>query len=184
VWIVSLVVASRYARALAEVVGKAGNYAEVLQELENFHSLYAENSELREVLETPVVSPADKQKVLNAILPRLGTSEVSSNFLRVLLAHFRMSLLATVILAFRKIANQRLGVVEVEIFHAHEITAEERQALAGRFAGLTGKKVSMRFHRDDTLLGGVLAQIGSVTYDGSLKGSLERLRERLTADWA
>ena len=178
------VVASRYARALADVLRETGHEAEVLKELENFSAAYAESSELREVFETPVISPADKQKVLNAILSRLGSSEVTGNFLRVLLAHYRMRLLPTVIVAFRKVVNQRLGIVEVEICHARQITAEERSRFADRFAELTGKKVILQFRRDESLLGGVLAQIGSITYDGSLKGSLERLRERLTAGWS
>ena len=94
-----------------------------------------------------------------------------------------MKLLEAVIPAFRKLAYQRLGIVEVKFYHPREISPEERQAIAERFAELTGKKVELDFHRDETLLGGALAQIGSVTYDGSVKGSLERLREQLAAGW-
>jgi F0F1-type ATP synthase delta subunit len=31
------------------------------------------------------------------------------------------------------------------------------------------------------LLGGILAQIGSTVYDGSVRGNLARIREQLTA---
>ena len=175
----SWVVASRYARALADVIGKAGNYAEALQELEDFQRAYAESLELKEVLETPVVAPANKLNVLNAILERLQTSKPVSNFLRILLAHYRLNMLATVVEGFRKVVNERLGIVEVQIFHARELTERERQGLEDQFHQLTGKKVSLEFHRDDRLIGGVLAQIGSITYDGSIRGNLERLQGQL-----
>jgi len=40
--------------------------------------------------------------------------------------------------------------------------------------------VEFDFHLDRELLGGVLAQIGSSVYDGSVRGQLDRIRERLT----
>jgi F-type H+-transporting ATPase subunit delta len=177
----SLAIADRYARALADVVSRTGRYAETLGELEDFHAAYAESADLREALETPAVSPGDKQKILRAILVRLGTSEATSNFLHILLSHYRIRLLETIIAAFRKVVQQRLGIVAVKLYHPGEISPEERQAIADRFEELTGKKVSLELHRDETLIGGLLAQIGSITYDGSVKGSLERLRARFTA---
>lgn len=175
----SLALANRYARALADVVGKGGRYAETLRELEDFHAVYAESAELREALETPEITPPDKQKILSALLVRMEISETTSNFLRVLLAHYRIKLLEAVIAAFRKVAQQRLGIVAVKVYHPGEITREQRQAIEDRFVELTGKKVSLEFYRDESLIGGLVAQIGSITYDGSVKGDLERLRSQL-----
>lgn len=177
----AMAVANRYARALSEVVAPAGNYREVLADLENFLAAYRESADLRDVLETPAISLAQKVKVLQAILARTGAAEVSANFLRVLVANYRIGILGGICTAFLKIANERLGVVQVRVSSATNLSDAEQQALRTRFEEVTRKKVEMEFRMDGQLLGGILAQIESTVYDGSVRGHLEQIRERLMA---
>jgi F-type H+-transporting ATPase subunit delta len=177
----SMAVASRYARALADVLGPQGDFASMSRELEEFASLWRESGDLRQGLTSPTISMEQKQSVLNTILERLGTSVIAANFLRVLLMNYRMSLLEEVLQAFRKVANERLGIVEVQVLFAQDLTPDEREALRVKFTGLTGKTVEMKFRRDENLLGGLQARVGSTVYDGSAQGYLERLRGQLTS---
>ena len=176
-----MVVANRYARALAEVVAASGDYRRVLQELQDFASAYRESPELQEVFVSPAVALPQKMNVLVAIGQELGESPVTLNFLRVLLANYRMPLLEEAVQAYRKIANDRLGVVRVTVSSASDLSETERESVAARFRELTGKQVELEFRIDSELLGGILAQIGSTVYDGSVRGNLARIREQLTA---
>ena len=176
-----MVVARRYARALADVVAASGDYHKVLDELQDFEAAYHEAPELREVLASPAVALPQKMKVLEALGQRLGESFVTLNFLRVLLVNYRMPLLEEAILAYRQIANERLGIVHVAISSATELSETERESVAARFRELTGKQVELEFRIDGGLLGGILAQIGSTVYDGSVRGSLARIRQQLMA---
>jgi F-type H+-transporting ATPase subunit delta len=176
-----MVIANRYARALADVVEASGDYRKVLAELEDFERAYRESPELREVFDSPAVTLPEKMKVLKAIGQRLGESPMILNFLRVLLANYRMPLLEEAAQAFRKIANDREGIVQVTITSASELSASERESVAERFRQLTGKQVELDFRIESGLLGGMMAQIGSRVYDGSVRGSLARIREQLMA---
>ena len=176
-----MVVASRYARALADVVARTGEYRRILRELEDFRAAYRDSVEWREVCDTPAVPLAQKIKVLEAIGARLGAAPLTLNFLRVLIAHYRMGLLEEVIEAFRKIANARLGIVQVKVSSATELSEAERQALRARFSVLMHQQAEVEFHLDEQLIGGIVAQVGSTVFDGSLRGRLERIREQLTA---
>jgi F-type H+-transporting ATPase subunit delta len=176
-----MVVANRYARALAEVVAASGEYRKVLEELQDFERAYRESLELKEVFASPAVALPQKMKVLEAIGQRLGESPVTLNFLRVLLAYYRMPLLEEAVQAYRKIANDRLGVVEVTISSASDLSEAERESVAARFKELTGAQVELEFRIESELLGGILAQIGSTVYDGSVRGNLARMREQLMA---
>ncbi|MGH9398434.1 MAG: ATP synthase F1 subunit delta [Terriglobia bacterium] len=174
-------VAQRYARAFAEVVGPQGDFAKATQELETFAEVYRESAELREVFESPAVKPQQKQDVLNAILARLGTSAGTGNFLRVLLDHYRINKLDEIRADFQAIANDELGVAEMKVISAAPLSEIERGALAGRFHDLTRKRVEIEYGVDPALVGGVVAQIKSVIYDGSVRGSLDRIREQIGA---
>ena len=176
-----MVIANRYARALADVVAASGEYRKVLEELHDFESVHRESLELKEVFASPAVAAPEKMKLLEAIGRRLGESPVTLNFLRVLLTNYRMPLLEEVVQAYRKIANDRLGIVQITISSASELSDAERQSVAARFEKLTGKRVELEFRLDSELLGGLLAQIGSTVYDGSVRGNLARVREQLKA---
>jgi F-type H+-transporting ATPase subunit delta len=173
------VVAHRYARALADVVAPTGNYLQVLGEVEDFAAAYRESLELREVCETPAVPMAQKLRVLGALAVNLGSSPVALNFLRVVMSHYRMSLLVEILQAFRNIAYARVGIVQVKISSASALSNEERELLRARFNELTKQQAELEFHLESSLIGGLVAQIGSTVYDGSIRGHLERIREQL-----
>jgi F-type H+-transporting ATPase subunit delta len=177
----SLVVANRYARALADVVAEKADYRQTLEELESFGAAYRDVLELREVFGSPAVSLERKLKVLRAIAGRLGASSITTNFFRVLLANYRMPLLPEICEAFQRITDERLGVVRVKVVSAADLSEPEREALRVRFADLTGKRVKLQYEVDGDLLGGVRAQIGSTIYDGSIRGQFARIRQRLAA---
>lgn len=177
----SKAIANRYARSLADVVSRTGDYGAALRELADFAALYGASTELRDVVRTPAIAAADKFRILETILARMGTSKLVGNFLRVLLQNYRLALIADIVEAFKKVANERMGVVEVQISSAAELSEAERQTLLARFETITRKKVEVEFQIEKQLLGGVLAQIGSTIYDGSVRGHLQRLRERLMA---
>jgi F-type H+-transporting ATPase subunit delta len=176
-----IVVANRYARALADAVAASGDYRKILEELQDFESVYHESLELKQVFASPALPLPQKMKVLEAIGQRLGHSPATLNFLRVLLVNYRMPMLEEAVQAYRKIANDRLGVVQITISSASDLSDAERESVAARFRELTGKQVELEFRIDGELLGGILAQIGSTVYDGSVRGNLARIRERLTA---
>jgi len=173
------VVANRYARALVDVVASTGNYRQVLSELEDFRAAYQQSVELREVCDTPAVAMAQKLSLLDAIAGKMGSSHVTLNFLRVLMSHYRMPLLEEIIPAFRNVAYTRLGIVRVKISSASGLSPGERELLQARFNRLTGQQSELEFHLDGELIGGLVAQIGSTVYDGSIRGHLERIREQL-----
>ncbi|HUI41733.1 MAG TPA: ATP synthase F1 subunit delta [Terriglobia bacterium] len=173
--------ARRYAKALADVVGETADTRRVLGELGDFHTLLQANRELLEVFEAPAVPLAAKLRVLDAILKRLGASLPASNFLRVLVRNHRMAYFDDIYRAFRRLANERLGIVAVKVYSAEDLAAPEREALAARFRVVTGKQVEFEFHLDPDLVAGLRAQVGSTVYDGSVRGALDRLKEQLTA---
>lgn len=177
----TIAVANRYARALADVVGGREDYRSVLRELEDFAAAYEESAELRDLCETPTVPQTEKVRVLGAILARLSASPPTSNFLRVLLANYRMRLVREIVPAFRRIAHARLGIVEVKVLSADDLSEAERKALSARFRELTRHQVELEFQLDRNLVGGIVAQIGSTVYDGSVRGQLERISQQLVA---
>jgi F-type H+-transporting ATPase subunit delta len=177
----SIVIANRYARALADVVGVAGDYRAVEQELDSFGAAWGVAPELAAVFDSPAVRLDAKMALLDRILERLAVSKTTSNFLRILARNYRLAMFKEIRVAFRRVANERLGIVEVHVSSASELSADERSALASRFREVTGQPVELEFETDAALIGGVRARIRSRVFDGSVRGHLDAMRERLAA---
>ena len=175
----SQTVARRYAAALADVVTERGEAIEVQKELASWEKMISENRALLEAFSNPTVAYEQKGKVLNELIARTKVRSTTANFLRVLLKNQRIAELPQVNAKFAQILDERAGVISARIVSARPVSEKNKALLEDRLAGLTGKKPSLTFEIDESLLGGVVTRIGSTIYDGSVRNQLRRLREEL-----
>ncbi len=174
--------AARYARALADVVLEAKlNPAEVLQQLEDFAATFAGSKELREVLLNPSLPTAKRVAILDAVNRRIGCGPKVRNFLAVLISRERLAALSEIVEEYRLEMNRRLQISDAEVLTARPLQDQERAKLEREVAELAGTRVNATFLEDKSLIGGAIVRIGSTIYDGSVRGRLERLRERLVS---
>ena len=177
------VFAARYARALADVVLEAKlNPAEVLQQLEDFAATFAGSKELREVLLNPSLPTAKRVSILDAVNRRIGCGPKVRNFLAVLISRERLASLSEIVEEYRLEMNRRLDISDAEILTARPLQDQERAKIEKEVAELAGTRVKATFLEDKSLIGGAIVRIGSTIYDGSVRGRLERLRERLVSN--
>ncbi len=179
----ALAVASKYARALADLAADPARGLDpqtAVGELATMEHLVASSADLRNVLLSPAVPPARKRAVIARLAGELNVSRLVRNFLYVILDHRRTAMLPEIRQAFQSIIDERTGWLEAEVTAARELGGGERETVALRLGRLTGKKVRCKFARNESLIGGMVARIGSTIYDGSVRGQLEALRLRLT----
>jgi F-type H+-transporting ATPase subunit delta len=176
------VFAARYARALADVVLDAkSNTAEVEQQLEDFAATFAGSKDLKEVLLNPSISAQKRVAILDKINGRVGCGPQVRNFLAVLIRHERLGALAEILEEYRQEMNRRLSISDAEVVTARPLEDQERAKLEGQVSALAGNRVNATFREDKSLIGGAIVRIGSTIYDGSVRGRLERLKERLVS---
>jgi F-type H+-transporting ATPase subunit delta len=89
--------------------------------------------------------------------------------------------LDSIIEAFERRMDERLGFIRADITSAREMGNEQKGALEAQLSRLTGRKARLQFSTDPSLLAGLVAKVGSTVYDGSARGQLERLKVRLGA---
>ena len=177
------VFAARYARALADVVLDAKlNTADVEQQLDDFAATFAGSKDLKELLLNPSISAQKRVAILDKINGRVGCGPQVRNFLAVLIRHERLGALAEILGEYREEMNRRLSISNAEVVTARPLEDRERAELEGQVSVLAGhNKVNATFREDKSLIGGAIVRIGSTIYDGSVRGRLERLKERLVS---
>jgi F-type H+-transporting ATPase subunit delta len=176
------VFAARYARAFADVVLEAKlNTEEVEQQLTDFAATFAGSRELRELLLNPSLPTAARVSILDSVNSKVGCGPKVRNFLAVLIRHERLASLSEILEEYRLEMNRRLSISDAEVVTARPLKDQERAKLESHVAVLAGTRVNATFREDKSLVGGVIVRIGSTTYDGSVRGRLERLKERLVS---
>ena len=180
----SLAVATRYARALADVVlapGSALSAPAALEQLKSFQGLVAESEDLRNVLLSPSVQSSKKRAVVAEFGKTLGISQAVKNFLYLVIDHRRLDLLGAMAKAFEDAVDERQGRVRAEVRSALPLTEDQRAAVSTQLRQMSGKEVRCEFEVDESLLGGLSARIGSKISDGSARGRLDVMRQRLSS---
>ena len=178
----STALATRYAEALVDLVTAANSPVRPQDALDEFRAFAAtlhSSAELYVALTTPAIPVGRKKAVVARIADDLQVSRIIRNFLFVVVGHHRIPALSQILQSFELLLDERLGYVRVEVAAARELSAEQRGALNATLERLSGKRVRMRFTIDDSLIGGVIARIGSTVYDGSVRGQLQSLERRL-----
>jgi F-type H+-transporting ATPase subunit delta len=89
--------------------------------------------------------------------------------------------LAAIVESFELLLDERLGFVRAYVTSATELSAAQRASLEAELSRLSGKTAKLRFSTDPALVGGAVARVGSRSYDGSVRGQLQRLRARLVS---
>ncbi|PYS70863.1 MAG: ATP synthase F1 subunit delta [Acidobacteria bacterium] len=168
-------IARRYATALGEVVAEQGNERVVQQEIDGWASLIETNPQLREVFANPTVPYDQKQTVLEELIARTKVHETTASFLRVLLKNQRLAQLKYVAEKFGQVLDDRSGVVAAKVTTARPIPGEVKSSLKDALASAAGRSVRVSFTIDEAIIGGIVTQVGSTVFDGSVQGQLDRL---------
>jgi F-type H+-transporting ATPase subunit delta len=173
---------SRYARAFADVVtGAKLDTAELDRQLSDFLVTWDGSAELRSFFSNPSISASEKVGFLDKLNLKLGLVKQLRNLLAVLVDHNRIAQVVEVIAAYRAELKERSGIRPVEIVTARVLNEAERSTLEAGASKLAGSRIEANFKQDASILGGAVVRIGSVVYDGSLRGRLTRLKEQLVA---
>lgn len=172
-------IARRYAAALADVVTKSGETETVKAELKSWEAMMNANGELSAVFANPAIAHLDKEKILDKLIAKAQPGRTTANFLRVLLRNGRLGELGEINTRFEAELEERGGNVVAKVTSARELTESEKVELTANLAKVTGKHIKPAYFVDKGIIGGVVTQIGSTVYDGSVKTQLENLREEL-----
>jgi F-type H+-transporting ATPase subunit delta len=172
-------VAKRYAKALVEVAAASNELDGVRQDLRALAELLRDHRDLRQFVSNPSVARRDAGEVIKDVAAAMNVRPLTATFLQILLEGGRLAGLETILRAYELLVDERLGRVRAVVTCAAPLGADAQEQLRRRLSEVTGKDVYLELRQDPTLLGGVVTQIGSRVFDGSLKTQLARLRDEM-----
>ena len=169
-------VSLRYANSLLDLTSEKDNLNEISSDMELVLTAIRSSSDLRNLLESPVIKQEMKQSILNEIFKnKIGIDTL--NFIEFIVKKRREDILSSIIEKFLELRDIKLGFVRAEIKTSFDFTDGQKENLRKRLENLLNKKAYLNFVVDKTVLGGFIAKVGDTVYDASVKHQLELLRK-------
>jgi F-type H+-transporting ATPase subunit delta len=173
------VLAARYARALYNLAKDKNEQDGALAQMRVINEAFHADEEIARFLFSPVIRPADKVGALEKILDKLKVAESLKNFLLLLAKKNRLGIFKEILSAYQTIEDEAHGVTRGTVRSAAVLGPEERKRIETLVGRATKKQVILSYKEDPSLLGGLVAEVGSFTFDDSLISHLKRMNEQL-----
>ena len=169
----------RYAKALFGLATDKKVVDKVGADVRAFRAAFTESPELGHVLGSTSHPRAVRRKILDALHQRIGSHDLVKTFTYLLLDKERLSALPDISREIDAMIEEKAGRVQAEVTSAVALTPTQLKDITAALEKLSGKKVVLEKKQDPELLGGVVAKVGDVVYDGSLRTQLRALRDQL-----
>jgi len=168
--------AKRHAQAVFQLAQERDEMEKWRSELRTISATLAD-PQLRAILEDPKIHLGDKENLINKCLP--GISQLALNFVYLLVAKQRLSILEQIVSEYEHMADAHLGLEHAKVITAIPLDEEDKKKMSERLAAITGKKIVLTTEVDPAIVGGFVARVGDKLIDGSTKAKLETLRRQL-----
>lgn len=169
----------RYAKALFELCDHAA-LDDVKDAFFNLRDTWLDNIELRDALTNPAYPVAQRTEALREISYYIRKDdEHFENFLLLLLRNNRLDLIPDLAKSFAGLVDDFKSMLNVTVVSAFELTDEEKGEILSRMKSDYSPMVSVSWEVNPSIIGGLMIKAGDLVLDGTLQGSLDKIRKSL-----
>ena len=171
--------ARRYAKALVQIGTEGGLIDRFRDELTAIGRVFSANADLKAVFSNPAFTAEQKKEIMKDIIAKVQCSELVGNFLLLLVDKNRVAFLDQIVHSYETLADEQSGIIRPIITTAFALDAGQVASIQSALEKKSGKKVIPQVTVDQSLLGGVVTQIGDTAFDSSVKTQLKRIQDIL-----
>ncbi|MEX0314690.1 MAG: ATP synthase F1 subunit delta [Allomuricauda sp.] len=170
--------AIRYAKATLDFAIEKKAADAVEKDMREISATISENTELQNLLESPVVKGEVKKTSLQKIFK--GSNEITKGLIGTLTDNKRIGLLQEVALKYIILHEQLKGEDVAYVTTAVPLTADLEKKILGEVTKITGNKVTIENKIDESIIGGFVLRVGDLQYDASVANKLNGLKREFT----
>ncbi len=170
------ILAKRYAKALFAIGKEDGKYEAYNEALQAVAGLYVENPEVEDALTNPLYPLDIREKVMVGIVGSIKADKVLGNFLNLLVQKKRAEILPEIAEQFQIMVDDDNNISHGTVISAVKLSASLQAQVQNTLEKITGKKVELTASVDPSIIGGIIAKVGDLVMDGSIRTQLAGLK--------
>ena len=167
----------RYAKAIFELSSEKNELELVEKSLIELLNIYKSNSNLENFIKNPTHSFGNQLLIINKISALMNFTKTLKDFLSILVVKRRIFFLEKIIISFLKLVAIDKGHITAQLTSTKELSSAELGNLSNELSEAIGSNVSFDYKVDQSLIGGLKIQLGSLMVDTSIKNKLKKYEQ-------
>ena len=175
----SITSAERYSLALFELSEENNLLSQIEDQSSSIINLIDQSEDFSNLIKDPTTSQEDLLKVINTISENNKFESLFKNFLSFLIQKRRFFFIERILKSFIEICSRKRGELKAELKSAKELSNEEIAKITEELTKNFSSKIKLNYKHDESLIGGLVVQVGSTMVDTSIKNKLQQIENRM-----
>jgi len=175
----SITSAERYSLALFELSEENNLLSQIEDQSLSILNLIDQSEDFSNLIKDPTTSQEDLMKVINTISENNKFESLFKNFLSFLIQKRRFFFIERILKSFIEICSRKRGELKAELKSAKELSNEEIAKITEDLTKNFTSKIKLNYKHDESLIGGLVVQVGSIMVDTSIKNKLQQIENRM-----
>ena len=175
----SITSAERYSLALFELSEENNLLSQIEDQSSSILNLIDQSEDFSNLIKDPTTSQEDLLKVINIISENNKFESLFKNFLSFLIQKRRFFFIERILKSFIEICSRKRGELKAELKSAKELSNEEIAKITEELTKNFSSKIKLNYKHDESLIGGLVVQVGSTMVDTSIKNKLQQIENKM-----
>ena len=175
----SITSADRYSLALYELASESNALSQVEDQSLSILSLISSSKDFSNLIKDPTNNQDDLLKVINDISDNNKFESLLKSFLSFLITKRRFFYVEQILKSFIETCSQKRGELKAELKSAKELSSDEISKITDELTKNFSSKIKLNYKHDESLIGGLVVQVGSTMVDTSIKNKLQQIENRM-----
>ena len=175
----SITSAKRYSLALFELAAENNLLSQIEDQSLSILNLINQNDDFYNLIKDPTINQEDLSKVINKIMEKNEFDKLFKNFLNFLIQKRRFFFIKNILESFIETCSIKRGELKAELKSAKNLSTEEITKIKELLTKNFNSKIKLNYKHDESLIGGLIVQVGSTMVDTSIKNKLQQIENRM-----
>ncbi len=171
--------ANRYSLALYELAEESNLLSQIEMNSVSILNLINLNIDFNNLIKDPTVSRNELTNVINKIFDNLKIENLLKNFTNFLITKRRFFFIEQILNNFIEICSEKRGELKTEIRSAKRLSNDEINNIKDELSKYFSSKIKLDYKYDESLIGGLIVQVGSTMIDTSIKNKLQQIENKM-----
>ena len=171
--------ANRYSLALYELANESNSLSKIEENSHALLKLISNCKDFNNLIKDPTVSRVILNQIIKKISDNFNLEILFKNFLSFLITKRRFFYVQQILKNFNEICYEKRGELKAEIKSAKNLTQDEINKITQELSNNFKSEIKLNYTHDQSLIGGLVVQIGSTMIDTSIKKKLQQLETRM-----
>jgi len=175
----SITSANRYSLALFELAEENNLLSQIEDQSLSMLNLINQSNDFYNLIKDPTINQEDLSKVINIIVEKNKFDKLFKNFLNFLIQKRRFFFIKSILESFIETCSIKRGELKAELKSAKNLSSDEIKKITELLTKNFSSKIKLNYKHDESLIGGLVVQVGSSMVDTSIKNKLQQIENRM-----